>query len=51
VANLQALQQAMLTAILTGNSTEHVTGRLDVYARSYKIRTLRRALDILEKAR
>jgi hypothetical protein len=51
VANLQALQQAMLTAILTGNSTEHVTGRLDIYVHSYKIRTLRRALDILEKAR
>jgi hypothetical protein len=41
----------MLTAILTGNSTEHVTGRLDIYAHSYKIRTLRRALDILEKSK
>jgi hypothetical protein len=41
----------MLTAILTGNSTEHITGRLDIYAHSYKIRTLRRALNILEKAR
>jgi hypothetical protein len=41
----------MLTAILTSNSTEHVTGRIDIYTHSYKIRTLRRALNILEKAR
>jgi hypothetical protein len=51
VANLRALQQHLLTAIITGGSTEHITGSLDVYARSYEIRTLRRALDTLEKAR
>jgi hypothetical protein len=51
VADLRALQQWMLTAIITGDSTEHVTGRLDIYSRSYKIRTLRRAITTLEKAK
>jgi hypothetical protein len=51
VDDLRSLQQHLLTAIITGDSTEHVTGRLDVYARSYEIRTLRLALTTLEKAK
>jgi hypothetical protein len=54
VADLRSLQQHLLTAIVTNDlsdSTKHVTGRLDIYARSYEIRTLRRALATLEKAK
>jgi hypothetical protein len=53
-SDLRSLQQAMLTAIITkdlSSATEHITGQLDVYARAYEIRTLRRALATLEKAK